>query len=122
MNLGDGNHLSSLLHCTYLPNLCFYKRPATLALTNKDMSVCLLWQLRSSVISAGFKYSRETHTSETVQGRGLWCFCCTCVIYVMMGVNSCLVTVFLTFKHFCRKKLKKYYICILYSTVSNNVI
>lgn len=31
----------------------------------------LLWQLWSSVICAGFKYSRETHTSEMFQGRGL---------------------------------------------------
>lgn len=81
MNFHDGSHLSSTLHCTYLPIFGFYEGPATVTLTNKDMSRRLLWPPRSSVISAGFTRSWGTHTPDSVPGKrphgGMGCVCGT---------------------------------------------
>lgn len=66
MNFHDGSHSSSTLHCTYWPIFGFYEEPATVTLTNKDMSLWLLWPPRSSVISAGFTCSWGTYTSDMV--------------------------------------------------------
>lgn len=82
------------------------QRPATLALTNKDMLVWLPWQPQSSVISAGFKHSRESHTSEMVHGKRLMVSYSMCYLCTTMGVNSCLVTSFPFTQHFCRGSWK----------------
>lgn len=73
MNCHDGSHSSSMLHCTYLPIFGFYEEPATVTLTNKDMSLRLLWPPRSSVISAGFTRSWGTYTSDIVPGKRPHC-------------------------------------------------
>lgn len=50
-----------------------------MTLTNKDMSLWLLWPPRSSVISTGFTSSWETHRSEMVQAKGFTAACAICV-------------------------------------------
>lgn len=81
-----------------------------LDLTKKDMPGWLLRQPRSSVISAGFKYSRETRTSEMIEGRALGCLTTT-VLFMHRDGSKLLsrdcIFIHRTFTHFFKRLGKK---------------